>query len=57
MTTPTKPDSLGLARTKIMDVMHTLSVIRDGKAVNARLSAAACYRVLNEALNLLEAER
>lgn len=33
---------------KILDVMHTLSCIRDGKVVDARKSAEACWNVLDE---------
>lgn len=39
---------------KIEDVMHTLAVIRDGKAVNCRASAKACYEVLDEVLHMEE---
>lgn len=41
-----------LQEQKIMDVMHTLSVIRDGKATNAQASAKACWEVLDEVLKL-----
>lgn len=44
------------AREKIMDVMHTLSVIRDDKAHSPRASAKACYEVLEEVLNMLPKE-
>lgn len=36
----------------ILDVMHTLSCIRDGKVNHARLSAGACFDVLQKALDL-----
>jgi hypothetical protein len=41
-------------RSKILDVMHTLSCIRDGKVLNPGASAAACWQVLNEVLNAAE---
>lgn len=37
---------------KIMDVMHTLSCVRDGRANNAKVSAKACHEVLQEVLEL-----
>lgn len=43
------------ARIKVLDVMHTLSVIRDGKAVQPQISAGACWKVLEEVLRI-EAE-
>lgn len=45
------------AKEKIMDVMHTLSVIRDGKAHDAKVSAKACHEVLEEVLKELERSR
>ena len=39
-------------KNKIMDVMHTLSCIRDGKVNNAKVSARACWDVLQEVLAL-----
>jgi hypothetical protein len=35
---------------KIRDVMHTLSVIMEGRAINPDLSAGACYSVLSKLL-------
>lgn len=35
---------------KIVDVMHTLSCIRDGKVNDVKLSADACWRALDECL-------
>ena len=37
-------------RSKIVDVMHTLSCIRDGKVIDAEKSADACWKVLDEVL-------
>jgi hypothetical protein len=42
---------------KIRDVMHTLSFVRDGKALNPRASAKACHDVLQEVLDLSELKR
>jgi hypothetical protein len=39
-------------RKKIMDVMHTLMCIREGKVHDAEFSAYACWRVLDEVLKL-----
>jgi hypothetical protein len=37
---------------KILDVMHTLSCIRDGRAHDAKSSAKACHNVLQEVLDI-----
>ena len=37
---------------KILNVMHTLGIIRDGKAIDIRLSAKACWEVLDEVLKM-----
>lgn len=39
-------------RIKILNVMHTLGIIRDGKAIDAKLSAKACWEVLDEVLKM-----
>lgn len=39
---------------KILDVMHTLSCIRDGNTFNPRVSADACWKVLQQVLDLEE---
>jgi hypothetical protein len=41
-----------LQKQKIMDVMHTLRFIRDGKALNPKVSAKVCHEVLQEVLGL-----
>ena len=41
-----------LQKQKIMDVMHTLSCIRDGRADRPKVSAKACWEVLDEVLKL-----
>ena len=46
-----QPKPVDPRREKILDVMHTLSCIRDGEAINVRLSAKACWDVLNTVLD------
>lgn len=38
-------------KSKILDVMHTLSCIRDGRVHNAKASAKACWEVLADVLD------
>lgn len=38
-------------KSKILDVMHTLSCIRDGRARDAKVSAKACWEVLADVLD------
>lgn len=42
---------------KIGDVIHTLSFIHDGKALNVRSSVMACMTVLNQVLDMELAAR
>lgn len=42
-------------RGKILDVMHTLICIQDGRAVNAKVSAKACWQVLEEVERMIPA--
>lgn len=39
-------------RQKILDVMHTLSVIANDRSVDPKKSARACWNVLEEVLKL-----
>lgn len=41
-----------LQKSKILDVMHTLSCIRDGRATDPKKSAKACWEVLADVLDL-----
>lgn len=41
-------------RLKVLDVMHTLSYIRDGKAHDPKKSATACWEVLNKIVDAPE---
>ena len=42
----------GAQKSKILDVMHTLICIRDGRVHDPKVSAKACWQVLADVLDM-----